>query len=237
MRIDHDTSVRTLAVEVPGATGVFDAYRIDYCCGGGRSLREACEKVAAPTGDVLRALEEALADKARRGAGRDWAAAPLAELIDHLVDTHHAYTRDALDALEPLADKVAARHGDTHPELTRVRALVADLTCDLRSHMLKEERVLFPLAVQLERAAAALPARPRAGSATVANPIMVMVSEHEAAGAILGELDELTAGYQPPAGACTSYRALYAALDELHRDLIQHIHLENNVLFPRLQRL
>ena len=170
--------------------------------------------------------------------GRDWTSAPLAVLIRHIVDTHHRYLRDALPRLTQLAEEVVQarleNHGDT---LLPVQQTIQELRGELESHMWKEEMVLFPLVIGLEEARMAGRSAPPVHCGSVLNPIRVMEREHATAGRALAELRRLTSDYTPPGDASQSYRALYAGLAELEADLHQHIHLEDNTLFPRAAEL
>lgn len=229
-----EKTVRELALEVPGATRVFERLRIDYCCGGGRSLAEACRVAGVPVDRVMEALE---GSEAPAAGDRDWAKAPLAELMDHIRNTHHVYTRDAIARIPSLVAKVVGAHGANHPELARVRVIFDGLAQELATHMMKEEMVLFPYIVRLEEAALAgePPVPPPFG--TVRNPVRMMENEHESAGEALRELRSLSNGYTAPADACLSYRTLYETLSDFEADLHRHIHLENNVLHPRAVEL
>lgn len=162
-------------------------------------------------------------------SGREWGQEPLTAVVKFILETHHVFTRKAIDALPPLAAKVRARHGELHPETRSVDGLVRRLVEDLGPHMLKEERILFPYIDSL--------ASPGRGTdacfPTVQNPIRVMLREHEAVEEILGELRAVTANYALPPDACESYQALYAGLADLEADLKRHIRIENDVLFPR----
>ena len=158
----------------------------------------------------------------------DWRKQPLPSLVRHVVDTHHRYTHEAVGRIEPLLAKVVARHGQAHPELGKVASTFQLLTADLMPHLSREEQVLFPYIVAL--CAQEAPSRPPFGS--LANPLRVMTADHETAGTLLNVLRTLTDSFTPPADACASYRALYAALAELRRDLMVHVALENEVLFP-----
>lgn len=237
MTFRPDSIVRDIALAVPRATSVFDAYRIDYCCGGQRSLSEAAERAGVPVATLIGALEAEVREPADEGASPDWTKKTAAELVGHVVGTHHAYTRDAFRTIEPLLSRVVERHGGTHPELGRLQELFGSLRSHLEQHMMKEERVLFPHIVALDRAASGAGRAPAAPFGTVAGPIHRMMREHEADGAVLHAMHDLTNGYAPPEGACTSYRALFAALAELEHDLFRHIHLENDILFPAAQAL
>ncbi len=161
------------------------------------------------------------------------AYASLHRLIQHILDTHHAYTRDELPRLETLLQQVIAAHGARHPELTFVQRIVRRLAEELMLHLLNEERILFPGVLTLEtdakRASASIPP----SSITVQHPLRVMRQEHEAVGKMLRDLRSITSDYTAPADGCASFTALYARLQELEHDLHEHIHLENNILFPR----
>ena len=235
MTLGTDKTVREYAVETPSATRVFEKLKIDYCCGGGRSLGDACAAAGVGVEEVVRLLEQANTFKGDTPEGLQ--SGTLAELIDHILDKHHAFTRDELDRISALAEKVASKHGANHPELLRVRTLFGQLCDDLRPHMFKEEMILFPYVKQMEQSVAAGRPMPYAPFGTVGNPVRVMMSEHDTAGDILRELRATTADYAAPADACVSYQTLYRALEELEKDLHQHIHLENNILFPRAVKL
>jgi regulator of cell morphogenesis and NO signaling len=225
-----EKTVRELALEVPAATRVFERLHIDYCCGGGRTLDDACRAAGVAVEQVVAALESGGAPAA---GDRDWSNEPLGELVDHIRNTHHVYTRDAIARIPALIAKVAAAHGERHPELARIQTVFDGLAQELAMHMMKEEMVLFPHIVRMEEASLAgePPVPPPFG--TVRNPVRMMEHEHDSAGDALRELSELSNGYTTPADGCLSYRTLYGALAEFEQDLHQHIHLENNVLFPR----
>lgn len=232
MNVDLSKTVRELAVENPAATRVFEKFGIDYCCGGSKSLGEACQAANIAPDKLLDSLRSAGQSKSTNG-NRDWNSESLADLIDHIVDTHHAYTREELDRLDPLLAKVCSVHGQRHPELLRIQQLLGGLSQELTMHMMKEEQVLFPYIHRMEEAV--LEKRPIMPPmfGTVQNPVQMMMHEHDSAGQALHEMRELSAGYTAPQDACVSFQTLYRALDEFERDLHQHIHLENNILFPR----
>lgn len=220
-------TVGELVVERPGRARVFEKLGIDYCCGGKRPLTEACRTKGLDVTQVVRQLE---ADDAGQGNDdRDWSKAALGELADHIEGTHHRYLKEELPPLQALARKVAAVHGEAHPELTELYDVVVGFRNELESHMLREEAVLFPLCRQLE--SGAVPEFLCHG--TIQAPIAAMVREHEDAGDALAKMRTLTADFTPPPGACNSYRALFDRLATLERDMHQHVHKENNILFPR----
>jgi regulator of cell morphogenesis and NO signaling len=222
----HET-VGGLVAERPGWARVFEEFGIDYCCGGRRTLREACERRGVSPDAVLRRL--AAADTGRAVDEPDWTAAPLAALCRHIVDTHHAFLRRELPRVGRLLVKVAGVHGDRNPELFRVAALYEPFARDMGHHMAEEEQVLFPL---IKGLAAGEPA-----ATDPVAPIRAMLAEHDDAGEAMAEMRRLTDGFRPPEGACASYRAALAGLHEIEQDLHRHVHKENNILFPRAARL
>ena len=232
MAITATKTVRELAVEVPNATRIFEQLGIDYCCGGHRPLEEACTSANVAVDDVLRALDRA-SDASAPVATRDWNTAPLGELIDHIVGRHHTYVKAELPRLETLIAKVVEVHGKNHPELQQAQVAFSDLANELAGHLMKEEQILFPYVKQMADGASGGPCC----FGTVQNPIRVMMLEHDNAGEKLREMRNATNNYALPQDACLSYRTVFAALAEFERDLHQHIHLENNILFPRAVRM
>jgi regulator of cell morphogenesis and NO signaling len=233
MSITAEKTVRELALENPAATRVFEKLGIDYCCGGNKSLEEACRTANLPMDQVLDSLE--MAEESARAVQKDrnWPTELLADLVAHINSTHHKYTREEIARLGPLFDKVCSVHGKNHPELPQVRASFQGLAQELTVHMMKEETVLFPYIVRMEESVIqkepVLP--PPFGS--VQNPVSMMMHEHDSAGEALRAMRQASAGYTPPGDACISYQTLYKALADFEADLHQHIHLENNILFPR----
>ena len=235
MNMNTTKTVRELALEVPGATRVFEKLKIDYCCGGGRSVDEACRAAGVRLDELTRMLEEAGA-KQSDGAS-NFQTGPLADLIRHILDTHHVYTREESARIQALLEKVCSKHGENHPELLEVAAVFQRLDADLQPHLFKEEQILFPYILRLEEAAARKSPPPFAPFGTVGNPVRMMMFEHDTAGDILRELRAAALDYAAPADACTSFRTLYRALEDFEQDLHRHIHLENNLLFPRAVEL
>jgi regulator of cell morphogenesis and NO signaling len=233
MTVTTEKTVRELALENPAATRVFEKLGIDYCCGGNHSLEQACHAANLPLDKVLDSLNIAASVTSADQKNRDWQRGTLSELIAHISSTHHAYTRSEIARLGPLFDKVCSVHGQNHPELLQVRATFRGLAQELTMHMMKEEMVLFPCVVRMEEAVTqgepVLP--PPFGS--VRNPVSMMQHEHDSAGSALSAMRRASNGYAPPPDACISFRTLYKALADFEADLHQHIHLENNILFPR----
>ena len=222
-------TVGDFVLETPAAARVFETLGIDYCCGGGQTLAEAC-KAANRSGQevnaALQKLDSALPE-------RDWRNAPLTELSQHIVDKHHAFTQAELKRLAGLISKVVAAHGENHPELAQVQMIFAGLSEELRSHMEREEQLLFPYIAEMEETARVKRRPPVPMFGTVQNPEAAMIMEHEAAGQAFEKMREITKGYTVPSDGCANYHALYQALPVLEADMHQHIHLENNILFPR----
>lgn len=225
------TTVRDIALEQPASIRVFEHFGIDYCCGGRKPLAEACEERSINTEAVLAAIEEATSDGQEQP--RDWTQASLVSICGHIVEKHHAYVRAELPRLEMLAEKVVSRHGKTRPELEQIQQLIGSLGEELLQHLNKEEMVLFPYIKNLERNLESCGPRPLGCFGAVRNPIRVMIAEHDAAGDALAQMRALSAGFIPPEGACPTFRGFYQTLAEFEKDLHQHVHLENNVLFPR----
>jgi regulator of cell morphogenesis and NO signaling len=233
MNVSTAKTVRDLAVEFPGATRIFEKLGIDYCCGGNKSLEEACAASSLSVDEVLDSLE--LAEQASRASQRDrnWQVEPLADLVAHIQGTHHKYTREEIARLGPLFDKVCSVHGKNHPELLQIRTVFRGLAEELSTHMMKEDMVLFPFVVRMEEAVIQKEPVLPPPFGTVRNPVAMMMHEHDSAGDALRAMRQASAGYTPPGDACISFQTLYKALSNFETDLHQHIHLENNILFPR----
>lgn len=229
--ISSTMKVRDVAINSPQATRVLEKLKIDYCCGGDRQLGEAC----ATAGVELKTLEQMLADtdSVVTDARPDFQNISLAELITYILDTHHVFTKNEMVRLEALTAKVVSAHGENHSELLTVKSLLRQLCDDLTQHMFKEEQILFPFVIELEQSVLQSRPMPFAPFGTVNNPIRMMMMEHDTAGELLRELRKLTSDYAVPADACISYQTLYQALEGFEQDLHQHIHLENNILFPK----
>jgi regulator of cell morphogenesis and NO signaling len=232
--IDPQATVGQLVTDRPGRSRVFETLKIDYCCGGKRPLAEACGKRGLDTQAVVELLRKADAEADHGGAGTvDPVALSLTDLADHIEREHHAYLRRELPRLDRITEKVSHVHGEADPRLAEVRRAFCALRDELTSHMMKEETILFPMIRQLEQADG-LPSS-RCGS--IANPIRQMETEHEHAGGALATMRAATDGFQPPEWACNTYRAMLDGLAHLERDMHQHVHKENNVLFPRALEL
>ena len=208
---------------------IFDRFGIDFCCGGRRSFDDACRSAAADPGEVAQALDALPPAVPLSDDPRAW---PLDDLADHIVSTHHAYVRSALPVIMAHLEKLASVHGERHPELKRVLAHFTRLSRDLEQHMMKEEQVLFPYVRELALSTAG-GRRTRSPFGSVENPIRMMEREHRDAGDEMHAIRGLTGGYTPPADGCGTYEVCMKELDQFERDLHRHVHLENNILFPK----
>jgi len=224
-------TVREIALEQPSSMRVFEHYGIDYCCGGRKPLAEACAASKVEVDAVIAALESAAAVAAP--VAEDWQQRSMEELVAHIVSTHHAYVKRELPRLGELAQKVVDRHGVKRAELAAIQTTLATMDEELTPHLTKEEAILFPYIVKLERGGTSGTAMPSCCFDTVAKPIQMMTQEHDAAGVLLAEMRRLSQNFTTPEDACPTYHAFYDGLKEFEQDLHQHIHLENNILFPR----
>jgi regulator of cell morphogenesis and NO signaling len=219
MSISIETRVGQLAAEHPLATRVFSRHGIDFCCGGGRPLGEVCAEKGL---DSVAVLDEIRTEIETSGESEErWDQAPLSDVIEHILFAYHRPLREELPRLESMAQKVFHVHGDKDPErLSELLAVFRGLRIELDEHMQKEEEILFPMI--------------KSGQGTSADgPIAMMVHEHESAASALRRLRELTDDYEVPSQACNTWRALWHGLSALEESLHRHIHLENNILFPR----
>ena len=219
MSVTVETKVGQVAAEHPLATRVFARHGIDFCCGGGRPLGEVCEEKGLDAQAVLEEIRSEL--EAPGGSEVRWDQAPLGDLIGHILSAYHQPLKEELPRLESMARKVLDVHGDKDPErLAELLSVYLELKFELDQHVAKEEQILFPMI--------------DSGQGAMADgPISVMRLEHDSAAAALRRLRELTNGYEVPAQACNTWRALWHGLAALEESLHRHIHLENNILFPR----
>lgn len=213
------------------AAEVFKNLNIDFCCAGGLTLEKACSKKGLDPAEVMKQVEDHLAGKGP--ADKKFDKMCLTELSDYVVNTHHKFVRENIDFIDPILNKVIRVHGDNHPELAEIGDLFFASVNELSSHMKKEETILFPLIKALE----AGNIKDLDPEASVKYPIEMMEHEHTEEGNRFERIRELTNDYTPPEDACNTYRLTYYKLKEYNDDLEQHIHLENNLLFPRSIKL
>lgn len=210
---------------------IFKKYGLDFCCGGKKTVQEACAEKGIDATRVEEELRKAEVNPATRPLNYDeW---NLDFLADYIVNTHHSYVRKTLPEIRAFSTKVATVHGSHHPELIAIRQLVEEIYEEMFGHMIKEENILFPFIKQLVSAKNNAQPLPSAGFGTVENPIHMMEHEHEAVGKNLEKIRNLSRNYSLPADACASYSLLYKMMEEFEGDLFIHIHLENNILFPK----
>jgi regulator of cell morphogenesis and NO signaling len=221
----QNKTVREIAGQHADSYKIFHKYGIDFCCGGKRLLSDVCEEKGIELSAIandFKALEETPSDQ------KDWNTETLENIINHIVDTHHQYLRDDLPRLFHLTQKVASRHGEKDTHLYKVLEIFVSMSNELLAHIEKEEKVLFPMIIEMEKTGDISP--------QIMMPILAMEAEHEEVGKALEELDVLTEHYTLKPNMCASYQALYVGLKQLEEDLKLHIHKENNFLFPRVQQ-
>ncbi len=231
--ITSEQTVGQLVAELPSRSRVFEEAGIDYCCGGKRPLTEACAKAGVSVDDIVARLEAVTPRSEDEADGPALTEMPLHALADHIVETHHGYLRTELPRITGLLEKVIKAHLKKEPQLLKLQEVFEELAGELSTHMLKEERVLFPAIRYLEGVGNG----PEFALPSVRFPITAMEQEHDHAGDCLLRLREHSNDFTPPDWACNTFRALYDALRELEIDLHQHIHKENNILFPRAMAL
>lgn len=230
----QEKTVADVVTENIKAAHVFKKYGIDFCCGGGISVKRACEKANVDpeilTEELLRL--DTIADRAA-----DYNSYKLDFLADHIVNVHHHYVEESSPMLLQYAKRVNQVHGGHYTELAEIEALVIEVVQEMAAHQKKEELILFPFIKRLVKAEKENGEVPSAHFGSVDNPIKMMEDEHDEAGEIMRKISALSNNYTPPQGACNTYRAFYAKLEEFEEDLHRHIHLENNILFPKASKL
>jgi len=227
MTLKLNQTVGELVVERPGRSRIFESFGIDYCCGGRKSLVEACAAKGIDPQTVIGILD-AFDDRPADRQERSWSKVSFWELVDHIEHTHHQYLKRELPRLAFLVTKVARSHGEGHPHLVELQKVFETFKTGVELHIAKEEKILFPLVRQLS-VAHELPHFP---CGQIANPIRVIIAEHDEAGDAMKKMRDLTNGYLPPDDACGRYRAMLEGLKELERDMHEHVHKENSILFP-----
>jgi regulator of cell morphogenesis and NO signaling len=228
-KIDPIMTLGALVNAHPELARELERRGLDYCCGGGQTLVDACTSKGFDS--TLTASE--LAAVVTEEVATEWSTMAAVELIDHLESTHHRYLWEELPRLSALVAKIVSVHGERHPELSAIAVCYEKVRADLEPHLIKEERVLFPMIREL----AVAQSMPSFHCGTLRNPISMMLREHDAVGELLAQLHQLTGGYLIPAGGCASYKACFAGLAELEADTHLHIHKENNLLFPMVVRM
>lgn len=232
---DSKKQIGQFVAEDYRTAAVFAKYKIDFCCNGGRSINEACEKKGIDSNVLLDELNRILNEK--RGESIDYKSWPLDLLIDYIEKKHHRYVEEKIPVLCQFLDKLCRVHGERHPELFKINELFTASAGELAAHMKKEELILFPFVKKMVNAKIIEGAVQSPQFGTVENPIAMMMQEHDNEGERFREIAVLTNDYNPPADACNTYKVTYAMLEEFEKDLHLHIHLENNILFPKAIKL
>jgi regulator of cell morphogenesis and NO signaling len=221
-----------IVTEKHQAATVFEKYHLDFCCKGKRPLSDALVERQLPTEQVVKELEEVFAKNLNDDAAM-FHYIHLSQLCDYIVGTHHAYVKQSLPQIYAYLEKIAFKHGNRHPELQEIFQLFSQLKEELSEHMFKEEEVLFPRIKEIEknfteRNSCSIPV-----AGYIESPVAVMEHEHDQAGDLMEQIRIKTNNYTPPVDACTTYRVAFASLLAFEADLHQHVHLENNILFPK----
>jgi len=232
-QLSGNMTVKEIVVQHPETRVVLEKLGIDYCCGGKTPLEKAAQQAGLSTDRVLTELNQALRAPQGGVAVKDWTSASPTELADHIEQTHHVFMKEQLPRLADLLDKTLRTHGERHADvLEQLRRTFIALKTDIEMHLAKEEQILFPLIRQMDAYQQGQGPVPEVHCGTVANPIGQMEFEHDQAGRLLAEIRATTSDFQLPEDACETFLALYDGLRDLEADLHEHIHLENNILFP-----
>ncbi|OXA86438.1 iron-sulfur cluster repair di-iron protein [Flavobacterium hercynium] len=210
---------------------VFSKFKIDFCCKGNRTVTEVCEKQNIDADTLLQNVYDVL--ESDTSGNIDFNSWPLDLLADYIEKTHHRYVEEKSQVLLAFLDKLCKVHGANHPELFRINELFIGCAGELSQHMKKEELMLFPFVKRMVKTKESDGILTQPSFGTVSNPIAMMMHEHDGEGERFREIAELTNNYNPPADACTTYKVTFAMLKEFEEDLHKHIHLENNILFPK----
>lgn len=235
MRVTSDTPVGEVVKTNFKAATMFQANKIDYCCGGDQTISEACSKAGVEADLLIEQLEEVLSDS---DPDTEYINnMELSALADYIINRHHSYVQKNIPFLKQNLDKIAEVHGDNHPELATIRDEFYESAGDLTMHMQKEELLLFPYVKQMEQAKKENKSIPAPPFGSVSSPIAAMMAEHENEGERYERLSKMTNGYQVPDDGCTTYEVTFKQLADFEKDLHRHIHLENNILFPKAKTL
>ena len=232
---ENNLTISEMVTEDYRRAEVFKKFGFDFCCGGKKTLNEACSEKGVNITDVAEALK--VLDNQERHVSHDYDKWELDTLVDHIVETHHKYVNEALPLLDEFSTKVAKVHGNVHTEVVAISQYYQAIANELRMHMHKEEFILFPYIRQMAATKRNNEQLPPPAFGTIKNPIQMMETEHDSAGSTMEMIKNLSNNYTPPENACNTYRVLYAKLKEFEEYLHKHIHLENNILFPKAIRM
>ncbi|HMU45181.1 MAG TPA: iron-sulfur cluster repair di-iron protein [Chitinophagaceae bacterium] len=227
-------SLAQIVTENHKTASVFEKYHLDFCCKGKRTLKEACVENKVNPADVLMDLESTIENKTDDTL--DPTEISLTQLVDYIVQTHHSYVHRELPLIHGYLQKVSSKHGERHPELYKILELFTAIKEEMEMHIRKEEALLFPRICEVEKLVGQN-ALTQLNMSFITAPVSAMEQEHEHAGSVMEEIRKLTENFTPPTGACTTYKLSFAALQNFEKDLHQHVHLENNILFPGVTTL
>lgn len=234
----EEMTVGDVVVKYPGLRQSLEKLGIDYCCGGKRPLTEAAKAAGVEWSKVEKTLVAALAAPPQRADTTDWNTVSLTVLTDHILDKHHVFTKEQLPRLDDLLARLQRAHADHHGKMLKViRQAYEPLRAELDDHLMKEEQILFPAIKDIDAFMTGKGKRPVVHCGTIANPIAQMEAEHESAGNALVEIRQLTDDFTLPSDACQTFAAFYEGMEALEMDLHEHIHLENNILYPKSLKL
>jgi len=231
METVQTATIKSIVTNDFRTAAIFEKYSLDFCCKGGVTIDQACSEKNIDAGSVYAELAE-LAN-ASLGNTPHYSEWPMDELIDYIVNVHHKYVRESIPVIYAHTQKVATVHGSNHPEVVEIAHHFETVAAELQRHMMKEEHMLFPYIKSLVKAKRKEGVFMAPPFGTAQNPIRMMEAEHRAAGDELYEVRSLSKNYIPPEDACTTYRVSFKELQQFEQDLHQHVHLENNILFPK----
>jgi len=237
--LNRNMPVGDIVVKFPQTRVLLEALGIDYCCGGKVPLSQAAEQAGVPADKVLTEIAEAVGNTQKDAPSvKDWSGASSSDLVDHIEQTHHVFMKGQLPRIAGLLEKTLNAHGERHGEMLKaLKHSYISLKTDIEMHLEKEEQILFPLIRQMEAFKQGRGPVPKMHCGSIGNPIRQMEHEHDVAGQFLGKMRQITGDYEPPDDACPTFMALLEGLYALERDLHEHIHLENNILFPGAEEL
>ena len=230
MKIEETLTIAYIVSKNIKSAHVFKKFGIDFCCGGGISIEKACNNKNININELLQELKNIDDFLVPSQNYNLW---ELDFLIDYIINNHHNYVKNSLTLIDEYASKVSKVHGTSYPEVVQIENIFKHVAEELKSHMHKEEMVLFPYIKNCVVADKNHSQKPIPPFGPILNPIHIMQQEHEQVGNMIKEIDQLSNHYNPPIGACNTFKALYAKLDEFEQDLHIHVHLENNILFPK----
>jgi regulator of cell morphogenesis and NO signaling len=230
MTVQKENKIGEIVAQNFHAAGIFENMGLDFCCGGKKTISDACKEKGINLDSVINALSRIGEQNGMSSRYDKW---ELDFLIDYIINNHHSYVLNSVSTIEHHLDKVVSKHGEAHPEVVAIAGYFAEMKEELLAHMQKEEKMLFPYIKKMIFALRNTLEIPFPPFGSVENPVKVMESEHEKAGELAALINKLSGNYTPPASACNTYKVLYEELREFENDLHIHVHLENNILFPK----